>query len=314
MQDSTVRTSIEKPTTTTISPKLFNTILDSFINTKNLEETTLRETNSGNVGITTIQDVDIELAQTTTKTSTQKNIVDLATTFSIAHNRSNDQKTNALNMPNSNTTQNAKDSSIDAEIMTSSRLADFITKNDSRSFNDTLLTKLMTIAKTLFSEEINETRQSLFMSDQINDFEITIVPDINNLTQADGMIKNDDKNQLMLSNNMSKKINASAELSTVLEKTSERINVITSRNETEEGFNRGLTVGSEISLMELNTRPTDITNSIDVGDIITPQISLFQTNIEASNITMSISMSSQLIINMPDSQLPNPIQLSDNDT
>ncbi|XP_050454236.1 uncharacterized protein LOC126852966 [Cataglyphis hispanica] len=266
IQDSTVRTSIEKPTTTTISSKLFNTILDSFINTKNLEETTtLRETNSRNVGIIPIQDVDIELitTQTTTKRPGQKNIVDLVTAFSIAHNRSNDQKISALNMPNSNTTQNAKDSSIDAEIMTSSRLADFITKNDSRSSNDTLLTKLMTIAKTLFSEEINETRQSLFMSDQINDFKITIIPDINNLTQADGMIKNDDKNQLMLSNNMSKKINASTELSTVLEKTLERINIITSRNETEERSNRGPIVGTEILLMELNTQPTDITNSID---------------------------------------------------
>lgn len=285
MQDSTVRTSIEKPTTTTISS---NTILDSFINTKNFEKTTLRETKSGNVGITTIQDVDIELTttQTTTKRPEQKNIVDLITAFSIAHNRSNDQKTSALNMPNSNMTQNAKDSSIDAEIMISSRFADFITKNDSRSSNDTLLTKLMTIAKTLFSEEINETRQSLFMSDQINDFKISIVPDINNLTQTDSMIKNDDKNQLMLLNNMSKKINASAELSTVLEKTPERINIITSRNETEERSNRGPIVGSEILLMELNTQPTDITNAIDVGDIITPQIFLFQTNIEASNITI----------------------------
>lgn len=307
LQDFTIRTSIEKPTTTTTSSKLFNIISDSSsINTKNLEETTtIWETSSRNVEITTIQDVDTELAQTMTNRPAQKmstqNIVDLATAFSIAHNRSNDQKTNALNMPNSNMTQNARDSSIDAEIATSSRLADFITKNDSRSSNDTLLTKLMTIAKTLFSEEINETRQSLLMSDQIYNFE-TIVPDMNNLTQANSMIKNDDKNQLMLSNNMSEKINASAEFSTALENTSERTDVITSRNETEESSNRGSTVGSEISLTELNTQPTDITNSIDVGDIITTlQISFFQTNIETSNIIKSISMSSELTANVPDS-------------
>ncbi|XP_070157984.1 uncharacterized protein [Polyergus mexicanus] len=302
LEDFTVRTSIEKPTTTTTSSKLFNIISDSSsINTKNLEETTtIWETSSRNVGITPIQDVDTELTRTMTNRSAQKmstqNIVDLATAFSIAHNRSNDQNTNALNMPNSNMTQNARDSSINAEIATSSRLADFITKNDSRSSNDTLLTKLMTIAKTLFSEEINETRQSLLMPDQIYDFE-TIVPDINNLTQDNGMIEN----QLMLSN-MLEKINASAELSTVLENTSKRIDVLTSRNETEENSNRGSTVGWEISLMELNTQSTDITNSIDVGDIITtPQISLFQINIETSNITKSISMSSELTTNVPDS-------------
>lgn len=273
---STTRTSIQKPTTTTTSPKLFTTIPDSSsINSK--ETTTVLETRSGNVEITISPDVDTESAQTTTNRPAQEmstqNTITLATTLSITHDQSNDQKTNARDMASSSIIQNARDSSIDTEMATVSRLADFIMKNDSRLSNDTLLTELMTIAKTLFSEEINETQQSLLTPDQIFNVETTINPDINNFIQTDDMIENDDKNQLVFSNETSETTNMSAELST-LENTSERIDVITFGNETEESSNRGPTVGSEISLMELNPRPTDIKNSIDVGDIIiTLQIS-----------------------------------------
>lgn len=283
LQDSfsTARTSIQNPIITTIFPK-YNVILNSSwkeeINTRNSEETTtIWKPRSENVEITTNQDVNIKSAQTTINKPVQKmniqNIVNVAAEFSIAHNRSNEQEINAWNMSSSNMTHNARDSSIDIEIANNSQFADFITNNNSRLSNDTLLTKLMTIAKTLFSEEIKETRQSL--SNQIYDVETTTVSDINNWTQTDSMIENDSKNQLMLSNDTSEVTNASAELSTVLKNISERIDVTTFGNGIEEHSNRPPTVGSEISLMEFNARPTNNKNLIDVGDIIiTP---LFQT-------------------------------------
>lgn len=276
---SIARTSIQNPVIINTSPK-FNTILNlSSINTKNSEEMTTAEPLE-NVEITTSQDVDT--TQTTINRSVQtmstQNIVDVAAEFSIAHNRSNNQEIKARDMPSSNMTYNARNSS--REIANNSQFADFVTKNNSQLSNDTLLTKLMTIAKTLFTEGINETQQLL--SNHIYDVETTTVSDTNNWTQTDGMIENDDKNQLMLSNDTSEMTNASAELSTVLKNISERIDVTTSGNEIEENSNRPPTIGSEISLMEFNTRPTDITNLIDVGDIITTP--LFQTKIEISNI------------------------------
>lgn len=275
---STVRTSIQNPVVINTSP---NTILNlSSINMTNSEEMTTVEPIE-NVEITTSQDVDT--TQTTINRSvqtmsTQNVVVDVAAEFSIAHNRSNNQEIKARDMPSSNMTYNARNSS--REIANNSQFADFVTKNNSQLFNDTLLTKLMTIAKTLFTEGINETQQLL--PNQIYDIETTTVPDTNNWNQTDGMMENNDKNQFILSNDTSEITNASAKLSTVLKNISERIDVTTSGNEIEENSNRPPTIKSEISLMEFNTRPTDITNLIDVGDIITTLV--FQTKIEISNI------------------------------
>lgn len=272
---STARTSTQNLITTT-SPE-FNTILNSSINAKNPEETTTVSEPKENVEITTNQDIDTESVQTTINRPVQKmssqNIIDVTAELSIARNRSNDQEINTKDMPSSNII-NARNSLIDVKIANNSQFADFITKNNSRLSNDTLLTKLMTIAKTLFSEGMNETRQ---LSNQIYDVEMTTISNTNNWTQTDGMIENNDKNQFMLSNNTSEITNASAELSTTLKNIFERIDVTTSGNEIEDNSNRPPTIGSEF-----NTRPTDITNLIDVGDIITTP--LFQTKIKISNI------------------------------
>lgn len=278
LQDSfsTAKTSIQNPITTTIFPK-FNVILNSStINMRNPEETTtIWEPRSENVEITTSQDVDIKSVQTTINKPMQEmsiqNIVNVAAEFS--HNRSNEQEINARDMSSSNNAYNARNSPIDIEIANNSEFVDFITKNNSRLFNDTLLTKLMTIAKTLFSEEIKETQQSL--SNQIYNVEMTTVLDINNWTQTDGIIENDSKNKLMLLNDTLEVTNASAKLLTILKNISERIDVTTFGNEIEENSSRPPTIESEISLMEFNTGPTNIKNLIDVGDIIT--MPLFQT-------------------------------------
>lgn len=270
---STAETSIQKlATITTTSSNLFTTTLETTTNRPEQE------------------------------TNTQSTMA-LATELSITGDRSNDQKINTEDMASSSMIQNTRDSSINTEVATVSRLADLFMKNNSRLSNDTLLTELMTIAKTLFSEEMNETQQSLLMPDQIFNVDTTINPDIiNNFIQTDGMMENDDKSRLVFSNETSETTDVSStELSTTLENTSERIDVVTIGDETEESPNRGIpTLGSEISLMELNpAQPTDIQNSIDVGDIITTlQIFLFSDkDRKTSNIILSISMSSELTIN-----------------
>lgn len=310
---STVRIPI---TTTT---ELSNTIPDSSsANTENPaqpeETTTVRETEpETEVSL----DVDVELVPTTTngpEVST-RNTVDLN---SVSQNQSNDQETNTRNTLDSNITtgqtsniagnvtadaksttiaQDIRAPSINEEVMTlTSRLVNSVMENDPRSSNDTLLAELMTIAKTLFTEAMNDTRQSI---------------------QTDGMVGNDDKNRSVSSNGTSEATTAPSELSKSLESTIERIDVIApddlSGNEREDNSTRGPVVGSKISLVESNARPADVENPVDVGDIITMSFSQIKT--ETPNIIMvTDSMNSELTINTPDSQLSNPIESSNNNT
>lgn len=321
---STVRTpAIQKPTVTPVSPELFNAIPDSSsTNTGSAaqpeETTTVREVESGNVG-TTVSSDDVELVQTMTNGPevTTRNTIDLNT---APQSQSNGQETNARDTLDSSTTTGQTLSSIvgnatsDPEPMTTAqdtrapsideettitpiptpKIVDSVTENDPRSSNDTLLAELMTIAKTLFTEAMNDTRQS---------------------TQTDGMVGNDAKNRSVSSNGTSEATTAPSELSKPLENTTEHINVITPidllGNEREDNSTRGPVVGSKISLVESNARPAE--NPVDVGDVITMSLSQIKTE-TPNTIMVTVSMSSELTTNTPDSQLSNPIESSNNNT
>lgn len=275
---STVRTS------TITTTELSNTVPDSSsTNTENPaqpEETTtvLREIEPETVSL----DVDIELVPTTT------NGPEVSTRNTVDSNSTS-------NFKSTTTAQDMRAPSINEEVATlTSRLVDSIMENDPRSSNDTLLAELMTIAKTLFTEAMNDTRQSI---------------------HTDGTVGNDDKNRSMSSNGTSEATTAPSELSKSLESTIERIDVIArddlSGNEREDNSTRGPVVGSKISLVESNARPAE--NPVDVGDIITMSFSQIKT--ETPNIIMvTDSMNSELTTNTPDSQLSNPIGLSNNNT
>lgn len=255
-------------------------------------------------------DVDVELLPITTngpEVST-RHTVDLN---NVSQDQSNNQETNARNILDSSITTRQTSNTVhnvtsDFKPMTiaqdmreeittrTSQLDDSVMENEPRSSNDTLLAELMTIAKTLFTEAMNDTRQS---------------------TQTDDMVGNDDKNRSVSSNDTSEATTAPSELSKSLESTVERIDVIVPNdlfgNEREDNSTRGPVVGSKISLVESNARPTDVQNPIDVGDIITMSFSQIKT--ETPNIIMvTDSMSSELTTNMPDSQLSNPIESYNN--
>lgn len=323
---STVRTpAVQTPTVTIVSPELSNVIPDSSsTNTGSTaqpeETTTVREAGLENIG-TTVSSDDVELMQTTTNglEVTTRNTVGLDT---APQNQSNSQETNARDTLDSSTTTGQTLSSIvgnamsDPESTTTAqdtrapptdeeattmpistpRIVDSVTENDPRLSNDTLLAELMTIAKTLFTEAMNDTRQS---------------------TQTDGTVGNDDKNRSVSSNGTSEATTAPSELSKPLENTIEHMNVTTpidlSGNKREDNSTRGPVVGSKISLMESNARPANIENPVDVGDVTT--MSLSQIKTETPNTVMvTVSMSSELTTNTPDSQLSNPIESSNNNT
>ncbi|KAL0133495.1 hypothetical protein PUN28_000910 [Cardiocondyla obscurior] len=146
---STFRTPIQRPTvTTTIFPDFANAIPDSSsTNTEDFapeEASTARGPESGTDGTTESLDFDVELVSTNGLKAATQNSISLETSSQIQFN---DQET----------TQN-----VEAATVTSiPRVTDFVTQNDAQSSNDTLLTELMTIAKTLFTEAMNDTRQSI---------------------------------------------------------------------------------------------------------------------------------------------------------
>lgn len=305
---STVRTPVQKPTTT-VSPELSNAIPDSSpTNTgspaRPEETTTVWEAGPGNVETTLPPDVELVPTTTNGSEETTQNTVGLDTT-----SRSNSQETNARNTldsrtldpePTTTTTQDTLAPPTDGEVATTtptptSRLVDSITENDFQS-NDTLLAELMTIAKTLFTEGMNDTLQSI---------------------RTDGTVGNDDTNRsVSMSNGSAEATTIPSELSKPLENTTERIDVTTSvdlsGNEREDNSTHG-PVGSKISLVESNTRPADVENPVDVGDVTTMSLSQIKTD-TPNTIMVTASMSSELTTNTPDSQLSNPIESSNNNT
>jgi len=336
----TTKIPIQKPITiTTTSSELFNAIPDSSsTNTESparIQETTIvqevrnTETTTSQLEATTSRNTDVESIETTTavidgsaQQMTIQNIVGLDTSDpSMEQRLSNNVERNATLNSDSMTmttqdTHSLGDSPIDIEVATTTSMPnsrfDFVTENDPlSSFNDTLLTELMTIAKSLFSEAMNNTRQS---SLQISDFKVTTLSDVSNLSRING--ENDDKNQVTSSSDASKRTTASSAFSIPLESITE-INTVTPvdlpESKTEENSNRASIIESEISLMKFNARPTDAESTNNVDDVIvTPQMPLSQIKIETPNTITPASMNFELTTNIPDLQLSNPIQLTDN--
>lgn len=320
---STVRTPVQRPTaTTTVFPELSNAIPDSSpTNTESPtqpeETTTVREVGLGNVESTVPPDVElipINGPEVTTRNTTgldaapqsngqetnARNTLDSSTTRQILLNVV-DNELNVTSDPEPTTTmttQSTRALPTDEEVTITttptpiSRLVDSVMENDSRSSNDTLLTELMTIAKTLFTEVMNDTR-------------------------PDGTVGNDNKNRsVSISTGTLEATTTPSEFSKPLENVTEFIDVTTSvvdlsENEREDNSTRGPIVDSKISLVESNTRPADI----DVGDVTT--MSLSQIKTETPNtimVTASMSSNKELTTNTPDSQLSNPIESSNNNT
>lgn len=320
---TTINTPVQRPTvTTTVSPEMSNTIPDSSsTNTESPaqpeETTTMRIAGSGNDETTESFDVEFVSITTDGSEETNRNTVGVNTTL---QGQSNDQGINAQNTLDSNTTteqtfsstvgnernttsdpestmatQDARAPTMDGEVATTtltptSRLIESVTENDPRSSNDTLLAELMTIAKTLFTEAMNDTRQ---------------------LGQTDGTVGNDRNRTVFVLNSASEATTAPSELSKPLENTTERIDITTlidlAENERGDNSTRDPVVGSNISLVESNARPTN------VDDVTTMPLSQMETG--TSNITtVTASMSSELTTNTPDSQLFNSIESSSNNT
>lgn len=305
---STVKSFVEEPTTT-VSSELSNTIPDS--SSTNVESSTTEDVETTTVG------------RESTNTSTiigsdNRDSSSSSTTAEQELSSTADERNATLDSDLTTTTQNVSslgDSDAENATITSTPSpqqfpTDFIMEDKSRSFNDTLLAELMTIAKTLFSEVMNETRYEQ-SSNQISDIETATIPSANNSIQADGSIEN-----RLSSNDTSETTAASPEFSTLLENTSESIDSTTPVNSPEssgEISTRG-PVKSEIPLTEVNTRPTDVQNPVDVGDIAaTPKI-FSQIKIETLKAVTPVtaSMNSELTTNMPDLQLSNTIQPSNN--
>lgn len=342
---STTEASSQIPITT-FSFDLYNTIPDSSSNNESpagtQETTTVQEAGSGNVETTSQMNVETttgrnneSIVQTTTtatdgsaqEMTSHNTTVGLDTPGPSVEQRLssnvNVERNATLNsdsmMTTAQDTRNLGDSSIDAEVATttpSSRFVDFVTENDPSS-NDTLLTELMSIAKSLFSEAMNDTRQSSFVPSQISDFEATTLSDVSNLSRVNGRIKSDNKNPVTSPSDTSEKTTASSALPTSLESIIEHRNLAMSidlpGNEAESNSNHGSMVGSGI--LNFNERPTDVESPVDVGDVTAiPQMSLSQIGIETTNTIMPASMNFQLTTNTPNSQLSNPTESIDNNT
>jgi len=333
-------------TVTTSSSELFNAIPDSsststesparIQGTTIVQEVRNTETTTSQLEATTDRNIDVGSIETTTAVTAQdessqqmtiQNIVGLDTSDPSVEQRlsSNVERNATLNSDlMTMTTQDTRslgDSPIDAEVATTtsmpnSRFVDFVTENDpSSSSNDTLLTELMTIAKTLFSEAMNDTRQSSLVSSQISDLDTTTLPDVSNLSRANG--ENNDKNQVTSSSDTSERTTASSAFFIPLESITGYMNTVTPvdlpESKTEKNSNRASIVESEISLMKFNMRPTDAESPNNVDDVtVTPQMSRSQIKIETPNTITSISMNFELTTNTPDLQLSNPIQLTNN--
>ena len=317
---TTINTPIQKPiATTTAFPELSNAIPDSSsTNTESLaqseETTTIRIAGQG-IDETT-ESFDVEFVSITTNGSEETNTVGVNTMLQSQSNQGitaqntldsntateqtfsstvGNERNTASDPESTTTTQDARVSMTDGEIVTTtmiptSQLVESVTEIDSRSSNDTLLAELMTIAKTLFTEAMNDTRQ---------------------LGQTDDTVGNDRNRTMFVLNVTSEATTAPSELSKSLENTTEPINVTTLidlfGNERRDNSTRGPVVGSNILLVETNVQSTD------VGDVTTMSLSQMKTGI--SNITtVTASMSSELITNTPDSQLSNPIESSSNNT
>lgn len=341
---TTTATPVQQSIATTTSPIPPNAISDSplaNINSQTItEETTtvqpgLRDVDTTTLSLlnaeaTTDRDVD-STTQTTTsitnesqETTTQNTInleiaQDMINSSAVSEQRlsSTVDERNAMSLDLESTTTG---STMDAEVTTAATAMslprDFVTENAPSSSNDTLLTELMTIAKSLFSEAMNETRQSP-TSNQVSDIEMTTVPETNNSIRANDTIENDETNRFASPNNAT---SMSSELPASLESTSVRVDVTTSvdspQNETEENSSRAPVIESEISLLELNARPVAVESPVDVGDItsVMPETSISQTETQTPNVIISVtaSMNFQLTTNTPDSQSPNLTQTFNN--
>ncbi|KAL0133492.1 hypothetical protein PUN28_000910 [Cardiocondyla obscurior] len=221
---STFRTPIQRPTvTTTIFPDFANAIPDSSsTNTEDFapeEASTARGPESGTDGTTESLDFDVELVSTNGLKAATQNSISLETSSQIQFN---DQET----------TQN-----VEAATVTSiPRVTDFVTQNDAQSSNDTLLTELMTIAKTLFTEAMNDTRQSI-----------------------DGTVGSNNKNQIVSVNGASEATVTTSEFSEFLER--EKPNVSLAESNAQPTDINSVEVTTTSSQIETEASDTVVTGS-----------------------------------------------------
>lgn len=290
------------------------------------ETTTIRETELENIEMMTTLPLNIELLPDVIT----QNIIDSNTVSPTVQNQYNSQETGvrntsdmrqrltdivderntSLNLESTTTSdrrnlENLSKNTTEAVTTSIPYPRDFVMENNFQLSNDTLLTELMTIAKTLFTEAMNETQQLSLVPDQVTDIETTTISAVNKSIEVNDMIRKNEKNQITSLNNTLQTVTTSSELVTTLENLSEEIimPIALSVNETKTNFNQTPTVESKISLMDFSTERIAIENQIDVDDVtsVMSQTSLSQAKTQTLNMTTPVtaSMNFELITNTP---------------